>query len=155
MSTAGTRPVFRGINTLLSVIERLCHRQSFWHRARPDEDRGETPLPLLCLVRTPGADGFLKTLSAKLDERRAREIPHVLIDADEQSARHSDPERSVFTNPEPDQPELGRFRIANDKMLSIIRFEDITDAEAPPDCVYAIGDIPDVLKPECPHTVTD
>jgi len=63
------------------VIDELCHRQPFWYRARADEDRGETPLPLICLVRQPGSEGFLPALSDKLNEAHARDIPHVHIDA--------------------------------------------------------------------------
>lgn len=85
-----TRPVFRGVYQLLTVIEELCHRQAFWYRARADEDRGEIPLPLICLVRQPGSDDFLPALSDKLNEVHARDIPQVYIDAEAPHSGRSD-----------------------------------------------------------------
>lgn len=78
MSVTDNDPVFKGVHTLLSVIAELCRRPGFWQRSRYDEDRGETPLPLVCLVREQASSDFLRSVSSRLT---GAAIPHVLIDA--------------------------------------------------------------------------
>jgi ABC-type branched-subunit amino acid transport system substrate-binding protein len=78
LSATENSPVFTGVHTVLDMIAVLCRRPRFWYRSRHDEDRGETPLPLICLVREQSSNDFLQALSAKL---REASVPNVLIDA--------------------------------------------------------------------------
>ncbi|WP_228122646.1 ABC transporter substrate-binding protein [Saccharothrix syringae] len=76
-----SNPVFPGIDDLLTLVRNLVRRPRLFERD-PDLDvRGDLPLPLVCLVREPGADGFLARLDRALDAKLPK-VPHVLVDVD-------------------------------------------------------------------------
>ena len=78
MATEPIGPVFSGAHTLLSLIRGLTERPRFLSAPPDREPRGDQPLPLLCLQREPGADGFLTALSRRLDTVPPPKVSHAL-----------------------------------------------------------------------------
>ncbi|MET7731886.1 hypothetical protein ABZT02_11015 [Streptomyces sp. NPDC005402] len=75
-------PIFTGVHTLLSLIKGLTERPRFLSRPSEHERHGDQPLPLLCLHRETGANGFLTALSARLERASPPKVPHAFVDAD-------------------------------------------------------------------------
>ncbi|GGP66566.1 hypothetical protein [Saccharothrix coeruleofusca] len=81
-----SNPVFRGVDDLLTLVRNLVRRPRLFERDRELGVRGDLPLPLVCLVREPGADGFLARLDQALDAKLPK-VPHVLVDVAEPGER--------------------------------------------------------------------
>jgi hypothetical protein len=81
VATEPAGPVFNGVHTLLSLIRRLTERPRFLSRPPQHELHGDQPLPLLCLQREPGADGFLAAISRRLDAVTPPKVTHAFVDA--------------------------------------------------------------------------
>ncbi|MEU4805495.1 ABC transporter substrate-binding protein [Actinosynnema sp. NPDC023587] len=71
-------PVFLGVDALLTLVRMLIHRPRLYERDGDLDRRGDLPLPLVCLIREPGANGFLPTLDRSLDAKVPK-VPHVLV----------------------------------------------------------------------------
>lgn len=76
MRSTEQEPVFRGLHSLLKVIRDLIDRPR-WLRTKPreGEPRGDRPLPLLCLIRSPNTNGFLVSLGARLENASPNKVP--------------------------------------------------------------------------------
>lgn len=72
-------PVFPGVDALLTLVRSLVRRPRLFERDHDLQVRGDLPLPLVCLIREPGADGFLPRLDRAL-EGKLQKAPHVLVD---------------------------------------------------------------------------
>lgn len=81
-------PVFPGVDALLTLVRSLVRRPQLFERDHDLQVRGDLPLPLVCLIREPGADGFLPRLDRAL-EGKLPKVPHVLVDVAE-TDEHSD-----------------------------------------------------------------
>ncbi|KAB1142335.1 hypothetical protein F7R91_29230 [Streptomyces luteolifulvus] len=75
-------PGFAGAHTLLALIKGLTERPRFLARPPAHELRGDQPLPLLCLQRESGANGFLAALAQRLDEALPPKVPYAFVNAD-------------------------------------------------------------------------
>lgn len=106
MATEPIGPVFSGAHTLLSLIRGLTERPRFLSAPPDREPRGDQPLPLLCLQREPGADGFLTALSRRLDTVPPPKVSHALVDA--HTAREQAENRWTVVAGEP--PEVQPLR---------------------------------------------
>lgn len=83
MDAGGTgRPVFDGVQALLTSIRELSRRPNFYTRGSEKGVRGDQPLPIICLQGTPVGNEFMDALNARLDEPDERQIPHVLVDVE-------------------------------------------------------------------------
>lgn len=82
-----SEPVFPGVHALLTLVRSLYRRPKYFERDTGLGRRGDLPLPLVCLLRKPGADGFLARLDEALDIELA-EVPHVLVDVPAPSDDH-------------------------------------------------------------------
>ncbi|HVK26678.1 MAG TPA: hypothetical protein VM677_35470 [Actinokineospora sp.] len=74
-----SNPVFPGVDALLTLVRGVVRRPRLFERDRDLEVRGDLPLPLVCLITDPGADGFLDRLDQAL-EAKLPKVPHVLVD---------------------------------------------------------------------------
>ncbi|MET8681139.1 hypothetical protein ABZW18_27060 [Streptomyces sp. NPDC004647] len=81
MATEPAGPIFAGVHTLLSLIKGLTERPRFLSRPQDQELRGDQPLPLVCLQRESGANGFLTALSEQLGAAPSPKVPHAFVDA--------------------------------------------------------------------------
>ncbi len=81
-------PVFPGVDALLTLVRMLVRRPRLWERDEDLEKRGDLPLPLVCLIREPGADGFLPRLDRAFAAKLPK-VPHVLVTPAD-AAKHPD-----------------------------------------------------------------
>ncbi|CCH31139.1 ABC transporter substrate-binding protein [Actinosynnema sp. NPDC047251] len=72
-----SNPVFLGVDALLTLVRMVIQRPRLLARDGDLDRRGDLPLPLVCLIREPGADGFLPTLDRALAAKTPK-VPHVL-----------------------------------------------------------------------------
>jgi hypothetical protein len=79
-------PVFTGVQVLLELIRALYRRPRRFERDPRLDVRGDVPLPLVCLIREKGVNGFLAHLDRLVDEE-IPQVPHVLADAAKASRR--------------------------------------------------------------------
>jgi hypothetical protein len=78
-------PVFPGVDALLTLVRMLVRRPRLWERDEDLEKRGDLPLPLVCLIREPGADGFLR----RLDRAFAAKLRRPPVSPSGHRARHA------------------------------------------------------------------
>ncbi|MFD3512375.1 hypothetical protein [Streptomyces sp. NPDC058657] len=101
---------FAGATELLDVIRKLTRRKRFLERTPENEVRGERPLPLVCLIRDQGPNGFLGDLGERWRASESRHrAPHCYLDAGATTAGNGAGESGPAHTPDggsrrPEQP---------------------------------------------------
>ncbi|MGH3702979.1 MAG: hypothetical protein ACRDQY_26785 [Pseudonocardiaceae bacterium] len=77
--------IFDGVAALLTLVGKLFWRPRFMDYAFRRQQPESKALPLVFLIREPGAEQFLRHLCERFDQAAPRQVPHVWVDLAEES----------------------------------------------------------------------
>jgi hypothetical protein len=103
--------IFDGVAALLTFIGMLFRRPRFMDRVFRRQQPGNRALPLVFLIREPGAEQFLGDLCERFDQAAPRQVPHVCVDLAEESGvvRQQPDSHEMVDRPPPPLPILSKL----------------------------------------------